>query len=301
MSIIFGSLDASWKPRQCSENMDNGYSNIAIAVDGYWRNLYNEIDNEHDVVLCCCAEILQAYHKKLQRPKKWKKFIVIQEAGTIINNYQLVDFYTNGHMNIDGYLYHSSKLKNMFEALNKPVYKFNTPYPFKYVNSNFSTGKYNNKICLNVSKLYTDDSNILGTIRLCQLLPEYNFISYCTEHMQINSYLNKLNVTNWKVLPALAFNNYLNEVKDCGLFVSLDNRHTWGRFQLDAAAMNKRSVGAYSETQQLFYPKDYMVDFTEINKLVELVKENFGKSYTANDDMIYSVSHDNFRNVINTI
>lgn len=281
--------------------MENGYSNVALALDGYWRNLYEEIDNEYDIVLCCCTEILQSHQRQLKRPKKWKKFIVIQEAGTIINNHALVDFYTNGHMKIDGYLYHSSKLKNMFEALNKPIYKFNTPYPFEYVNNKFANTIYNNKICLNISKLYTDDSNILGTIRLCQLLPKYNFISFCTEHVQINSYLEKLNVKNWKVSPALAFNNYLTEVSDCGLFVSLDNRHTWGRFQLDAAAMNKRSIGAYSETQKLFYPSEYMVDFTEIDKLAELVRENFGKPYQATEEMIYSVSYDHFRNVINTL
>lgn len=297
--IIFGSFGV--REFGTNNSFGSGYENISNCVDGVWRNLEKEIETECDVVLCCCANILVMKNKIFKRPKKWKKFIVIQEAGTIINNHELIYFYLNCDLNIDGHLVHSKRLTPFFEIFQKPVYYFNTPYPFEKVNKEFSTNVYHNKIHLNMSRMQCNEANMAATLRVCQLLPEYNFITYCGDSQMINNFIQKLNIKNWKVYNQLDFKSYLNEIKDCGLFVSLDNRQTWGRFQLDAAALNKRSVGVYSETQEIFFPKEYMVESTEIYKLVELIKEHFGKPYKATNEMIQKVSYDSFKKVLNDI
>ena len=297
MKIIFGSWNREIDNNFYTfENVGSGYENIAACLDGKWHVLSKEIKNEYDLVLCC----FPSGTDKIVKPDCWKKLFLIEEAGFGVLNthwfYQkLLD------INFDAILCHSNKLKTLFESLKRPVYDFFPPYPFEKVHAISKKQTIPNKVCLNMSRLFTFESNIAGSIRLCQLLPEMNFVSYCENRSELNKIIEKSGVTNWTIYPHLSWGEFIVNSSDCSIFASLDNRYTWGRFQLDAAALGKLCVGAYSGTQHLFYPKEFCVEATDVEGLASLIKKHIGTQFSPNPQDVSCVSHGFFKEKLNFI
>ena len=295
--IIFGSWNREKDHNVYTpNNTGSGYENIAACLDGSWHALSEKTKQSFDVVLCC----FPSGTDKIEKPECWDKLILIQEAGFgVLNTHWFYEKLLD--INADGYLVHSNKLLSLFKSLNKPIYEFFPPYPFKKVQLFNKKQTNKSKICLNMSRLFSTESNVAGSIRLCQILPDFQFISYTSDCNNLKKIISKANVKNWEVKPELHWENYLYEVSDCGIFASLDNRYTWGRFQLDAVALNKVCVGAYSATQDLFYPKDFLVEPTDVEGVASLIKRYIGDTFSASDELIEKISHDNFIKSLNKI
>lgn len=297
MKIIFGSWNRETDNNFYTfDNVGSGYENIAACLDGRWHVLSKETKNEYDLVLCCCPSGTD----KVAKPDCWKKLLLVEEAGFgVLNTHWFYEKLFS--INFDGILCHTSKLKPLFESLNKSVYDFFPPYPFQKVSGFPRKQTVPNKVCLNMSRLFTFESNIAGTIRLCQLLPEMDFVSYCCNNNELNKIIQKAGVTNWKVFPHLSWQDFIQEASDCSIFASLDNRYTWGRFQLDAVALGKPCVGAYSATQELFYPKEFCVEPTDVEGLACLIKKHIGTEFQADPLALNCIGYDYFKEKLNLI
>jgi hypothetical protein len=297
MKIIFGSWNRETDNNVYTpDNSGSGYENIAACLDGRWHVLSQKTKESYDLVLCCCPTGTD----KIVKPDCWKKLILIEEAGFgVLNTHWFYEKLQD--INFDGFLVHSSRLKPLFETLNRPVYDFCPPYPFERVQKIEKRQIVQNKICLNMSRLFTFESNIAGTIRLCQIMPDFQFVSYCNNVRELSPIIKKAGVNNWEIISHLGWFDYIEQASDCSMFASLDNRYTWGRFQLDAAALGKRCAGAYAESQILFYPEEFCVDATNVEKLADLIRENAGKEYQAPIETADKVSHKYFLQKISNI
>lgn len=80
-----------------------------------------------------------------------------------------------------------------------------------------------------------------------------------------------LAILNWKIYEAINWRSYIKEAAKCQAHLSMDNRMTWGRFQLDAYYTGSVCIGCSSQTQHLLFP-DYTVLPTEIGKATDLLK-----------------------------
>jgi hypothetical protein len=291
MKAIFGSWERHVDNNIYTfDNVGSGYENIAACLDGRWHVLSEKTKEKFDLVLCCSPD----GKNNISKPASWGKLVLIQESGFgVLNTHWYYEKLFD--INFDAFLVHSKRLIPLFQSLNRPVVEFCPPYPFAKVAS-FSKPVVPNKVCLNMNRLLTFESNIAANIRLCQLLPDLQFISYSGDHANLSKILQKSKIDNWQSKPDVTWLDYVKEVGDCAIFASLDNRHTWGRFQLDAAALGKICVGAYSETQNIFYPKDYCVDATEVEKLADLIKSNIGKTFHPDPLAVDKVSHQYFCN-----
>lgn len=291
VKVIFGSWQRHVDNNTYTpDNAGSGYENIAASLDGHWHVLAEKTKEKFDLVLCCSPD----GKNNISKPDCWGKLALIQEAGFgVLNTHWYYERLFD--INFDAFLVHSKRLVPLFQSLNRPVVEFCPPYPFANVGS-FSKPIVPNKVCLNMSRLLTFESNIAATVRLCQLLPDLQFVSYSGDHVNLSKILQKSQVNNWQSKPDLNWPDYVKEVADCAIFASLDNRHTWGRFQLDAAALGKICVGVYSETQDLFYPKDFCVDPTDVEKLADLIRANIGKTFSPDPTAVDKVSHQYFHN-----
>jgi len=297
VKIIFGSWsreidNTSYTP----ENSGSGYENIAACLDGKWHVLSKKTKEPYDLVLCCCPTGTDNVFK----PDCWRKLILIEESGFgVLNTHWFYEKLQD--INFDGIFVHSSRLKPLFQSLNRPVYDFYPPYPFERVQKLEKKQIIQNKICLNISRLFTFESNIAGTLRLCQIMPEFQFVSYCNNTKELNSIIKKANVNNWQIFPHLGWQDYLEKSAECSMFASLDNRYTWGRFQLDAAALGKYCAGAYTESQKLFYPQEFCIEATDVEKLAYLIRSNAGKHYEPSFESTQKVSYQYFSTFLESV
>ncbi len=290
MKIAFGSWNrdqdtVQWTP----DNTESGYENTAASFDGRWRNLSAEVDNEYDVVLCC----MPSGHDVIKKSPRWDKLFLLQEAGFGVIN---TDWFFDKLLDIDadGYFIHSERLRPHFEALGKQVFRFFPPYPMVRAQSFEKKPVIKRKIALNCLRPNTFEMNVAGNIRLCQLLPEYQFVTYTFFDKELRQLVKKSNVKNWEVFPHLPWKELMIEQSECELFVSLDNRQTWGRFQLDAAALGKQCYSVYSGSHELIYPEKYEVLPTDINELARKICSNQPEEIVVSDNVLQLISHGYF-------
>jgi len=296
MKLAFGSwTSGTFFDNYTSENVGSGYENIALACGGQWKKLSEEVNNEYDIVLCCSP----TGHDIITKSPKWGKLYLLEEAGFgIINTHWFYEKLLD--MPVDGFLIHSEVIRPLFESIGKPVYSFKPPYPLERIRKK-QIGVYNPKVvALNMSRVLTPEANISATIRLCQILPDHTFITYCSDKELLDRICKKANVTNWKIYSHRGFEHYIEQIRNCGIGASLDNRDTWGRFQLDLYALGKISVGCYSGTQALLYPKEFMVDRCDVKGLADLIEEKSGQVYLPVPQE-KELTQEAFRKIINIL
>lgn len=272
-SIIFGSFGqrtAKWH----SGNVSSGYENTALAIteDGLWRNLDNELDNTYDVVVSTMPSGDSLGKKKSSR---WGKLIAMEEAGFgVINTPWYIPIVNS--IGYDGFLVHTESLLEHYRVFNKPVGLCTPAYPMDLVMS-LSEGCYtegNNNVCLNLSRFHSSEANVTAALRIMLNCPEINFVSYCDPVVggdSLYALKDSLSIPNWQIHGAINWRSYIREAARCQAHLSMDNRMTWGRFQLDAYYTGSVCVGCSSQTQHILFP-EYTVSPTEISKATDLLK-----------------------------
>jgi hypothetical protein len=292
MKVVFGSYSQTESIHESVSG--SGYENIAYVLDGVWRNLDAEVNNHYDVVLACLALPSTVDRKK---PSSWKKLIGIQESGFgVINTDWWINYVST--MGFDGFLVHTDELVDFYKVFGKPVWKFNPAYCFETARKQtIVVEKEENRVCVNLTRHAQPESNVTGTIRVMQRLPDYQFHSYTDQVDLLSSLKERLGVNNWTIHKQVSWLSYLREAAKCPIHLSMDNRMTWGRFQLDAMSCGSVCVGCHSEVQSQVYPFA-LVSQTDIDKAVSLIKEYSSKNYQVDDSLLRKFSHDQLRSRI---
>jgi hypothetical protein len=291
MSIIFGSYSQSKSQHRVISG--SGYENIAHVLDGVWRNLDEESGEEHDLVLACLAIPDRRERKK---PNSWRRLLGIQESGFgFINTDWLVDQIAS--IGFDGFLVHTEELLDHYRVFGKPVWRFNPAYCFKTAREHSTGVKEKNRVCVNLVRYGQPEGNITGTLRVMQELPDYQFHSYTDQTDLLSSIKKSFGVNNWTIHKQVSWFDYLAEASKCQVHLSMDNRMTWGRFQLDAAACGSVCVGCHSEVQKMIFP-DAMISQADTDMAVALIKHYSETQCVVDDRILAQFSHEQLRSRI---
>jgi hypothetical protein len=291
--MIFGSYaqPKSFHPRVAG----SGYENIAHVLGGVWHGLDEESTKNHDVVFACLA-IPDTNPRP--KPSCWGKLIGIQEAGFgTINTDWWVDYIST--FGFDGFIAHTNELADFYKVFGKPVWKFNPAYCFDTARACATMPKEEKRVCINLVRHACPEGNITGTLRVMQELPDHQFHSYTGQTSLLKSIKERLGLSNWFIHEQVSWHDYLREASRCYVHLSMDNRMTWGRFQLDSLACGAVCVGCHSETQSMIFP-DFMVSQTDISEAVKLIKENSSKLREV-DFNTEVFSHDQLRDTLNMV
>jgi hypothetical protein len=299
MNTVFGTWMRPEVVHYRPETVGSGYENVALAFDGIWRSLSREIEQPHERVLCCAPE----NGHLIKKSKKWRQLLILEEAGTIINGPALFERMLDAE-GVDGCLIHSARLRPWYEALGKPVYEFYPPYPFERAARFARQETVPGKVCLNHSRIYASETNLAGSLQLCKLLPDFQFVSRCSgakEAETTTRIIAKAGVKNWKCGCEIGWTGWLAEMSDCDLFASLDFRFTWGRFALDAAALGRYCLGVYSGAQALMYPPELEAGLTDVHGLAKLLRAYAGKRYKPPEEAVRKVSYEFLRKTVDAL
>lgn len=278
------------------DHLSSGYDNIAFTFGQIYWNIDDARNESFDLVLidgnaCTIQHILKGGREK------WKKLFMIEEAGiSVLNQVWYLDLLRQ--LNPDGFLVHSRRLIDEFMLLKRPVIAFYPPYPFRFPDL-AKVEKNPNKVCLYLQRFQDPASNFFGTLEVFRRLPS---------EIRGVTFIDQVNIEQFKqvvsqvdladridVLPVRHWPDYLKIVADCKVFISMDNRHTYGRFDLDAAHLGIASVGAYTETKFVLFP-DCLVDCTDINGCVDLVLRERERVYSVPGDRLTPFNHNEVKN-----
>ena len=258
MKVIFGSFEP--KPSVCyKDEVTTGYNIIAQCCDGYWHNLL-EYKDEADLVLSCSPPM---EHFPTQKPMNWKKLVLLQESGFgVINAW----FFLNALIAspFDAFLLHNRDMLDFYRVLGKPVYHFNHPYQWS-ISATSKSYKVPNRVMVNLSRIYSTEGNVTGTLAVIQRMPDLQFVCFCEQYELLRKWTKTLGINNLICSPPLHWPLYMREAAMCSAFFSMDNRMTIGRFAMDAAALSTPCVGVASEAQTNLFP-EFLVEPTQIQE-----------------------------------
>ena len=272
MKIAFGSFaqgSVDWRRHKVA----SGYENTVLAItsDGIWRNLDEELDNSYDLVV---STMPQAHATGRKKSPRWGKLIAIEEAGFgVINTPWYLPLVNS--IGYDGFLVHTESLLEHYRVFNKPVGLCTPAYPMQKVLDMAPTEAINrNRVCVNLNRFSTPEMNITASMRIMMNCPELQFVSYCNPVVgndNLYTLRDSFSINNWDIRGDISWDNYIMESSKCQVHLSMDNRMTWGRFQLDAYYTGSVCIGCSSQTQHMLFP-EYTVSPTEINKATSLLK-----------------------------
>jgi hypothetical protein len=255
------------------ENVGSGYENIALALNVPWHNTYDVWSQDFDAVLSMgTTTSIKAIVERGGKPAGWRKLVILQEAGSSVLN---TPWYARllQATNFDAFAVYSRPLLPQMEVLGKPVFFFIAPYPFHLFPELKHTKKDPNKVAIYLTRYHDPAGNFLANLALLKRLPE-NIVAHC--HFPRGDWEPLLTIVNAAGLghrlelhDAVPWQQYIKEVADCSLFLTMDNRHTWGRFDLDAAMVGCKSIGAYSASKAILFP-EYMVEPNDVDCAAEL-------------------------------
>jgi hypothetical protein len=294
MKVAFGSYS---QPKSFHERVaGSGYENIAHVLDKVWRNLDEERDTEYDVIFACLA--LPNTNER-SKPDKWKKLIGVQEAGFGVVNTDWWSEYVST-VGFDGFLIHTDELVDFYKVFGKPVWKFNPAYCFGTARR-YTQGvrKEEKRVCVNLVRHASTEGNVIGTLRVMQKLPDHSFHSYTGSTELLESLKSKFGITNWTIHRQIPWFDYLKEASKCYVHLSMDNRMTWGRFQLDALACGSVCVGCHSEVQKMVFG-DTMISQTSTDEATTMIRRlSSGCDPVKLDESVFS--HEQLRNTLLTV
>lgn len=295
MKIIFGSFGRTATYHKSVQG--SGYENIAYALDGIWHNLDEEQQNEYDVVF---SSLPLHRAEGCKKSLNWGKLVGLEEAGFGVINTDWYLEYLN-KVGYDAFLVHTEQLLDFYRVFRKPTYLFRPAYCFKtalFLAKNIK--KEPGRVCVNLSRACSSESNITGTLRVMQKLPELSFHSYADPQL-LSELRSSFKINNWKIHNCVSWENYIKEAARCYVHLSMDNRMTWGRFQLDAAAAGANCVGCSSEVQKLLF-SDATVEPTEIDKAVVLLRKlSNGPEFKIDKNQIEKFDHCQLKNKLLSI
>ena len=130
---------------------------------------------------------------------------------------------------------------------------------------------------------------MLAHLAVMRLLPK-EIIGYIRTwpHLvnQLQAVINKLGFQHRiRVGPFIYWHDYIQEIASYKAFVSLDGRYTWGRFDLDAAAVGGRCIGTHSEMKRMFFP-ELIIGPADVYEAADMVKQELENTE------VYQVSHE---------
>ncbi len=194
---------------------------------------------------------------------------------------------------------HTDELVNFYKVFGKPVWKFNPAYCFETAMGHTSgVKKEDNRVCVNLVRHASPECNIVGTLRVMQEMPDHQFHSYTGSTDLLNSIKSKFGIQNWTIHQQVSWFDYLKEASKCHVHLSMDNRMTWGRFQLDAISCGSVCVGCHSEVQKMIF-SDTMVSPCSVNEAVSLIRRfSKGGFQKPSHDQLRQFSHDQLRNTL---
>jgi len=265
-------------------NLSSGYENIAFSLGIPWSSLEKVYSRYYDILLVNGLTENLLFLKKHGRPN-CKKLILMEEAGyTVINNVNYMLNLLNVKDLIDGIMVHSFKISSFFNFLRVPIITFGIPYPFEFYPDLNQSLKDNNKICIDLMRFLDPNGGLNSTLDIFNNLNEKFYgIAYCNiqDIPIVTELINKCGLKNIiKVNHSIGWKNYIKEISSCKLFLTMDNRYTWGRFALDADLVGGYCIGTYSEIQNLIY-SEYITEFWNYENIYEHInilsekKENF--------------------------
>ncbi len=254
------------------ENVGSGYENIALALGVPWNNTYDVWSERFDVVLSMgTTTSIKAIIERGGKPKSWGKLVILQEAGSSVLN---TPWYARliQATQFDAFAVYSRPLLPQMEVLGKPVFFFVSPYPFHLFPQLKNTTKDNKKVGVYLTRFHDPSGNFLANLALIKRLPE-GVVAHCHlpqhEKEPLMTIASAAGLGNRLVLhDAVPWQQYIQEIADYKVFLTMDNRYTWGRFDLDAAMVGAKSIGAYSATKTIVFP-EYMTDAMDVDRAAE--------------------------------
>lgn len=239
-----------------THSVQSGTENLGAIFGGYWHGIQEAWNITADVVLTPGTGGIAEFLIKNGRSPHWGKIVSMQEAGfSVVNTHWYLDNLKKA--NFDAFLVYN--LEPLFEVLGKPVFKFRPAYPFFKQHLFPPVKKDYRKVGLYLNRFLDSTANLLGTLAVFKRLPpEVN--GYCYLGQQeldiLQPILNRLGFGNRiSLLPPTTWENYLAATSDFKLFLSMDFRMTWGRFDLDAAMVRSRCVGAHTAVKNILWPE----------------------------------------------
>lgn len=258
--------------RVTMKNVTSGYDNIGMMFGNMWYGIQDAWGEEFDIVMVTGSTNIINYFLQNGKNPRWKKVLMKIEAGiSVVNTPWYVDLLQQ--VDYDGFIVYSQRILEHYKMFHKPVIHWMQPYPFqKFPHLRYSA-KDNKKVGLYMGRFNDPAANVIGTLALFNKMPS-DVTGYChvgvDELPLLEKIIKQMGLSERIFLKAgTSWVQYLEDIKDFKLFLSMDDRHTLGRFDMDAAMVGSKCVGAYTEVKSILFP-ELMVNCTEIDKAAEL-------------------------------
>ena len=260
------------------EDLGSGYENLVYIFGGYWYCLDDIWETHYDVVCVSATDENLIVLNKIGKSPHWKKLILLEETGLFFPNrmhYAKLLMDSPG----DAIFVHTEKATEIYKMFKRPVFNFVIPYPFFKAYQLRTIPKDKFKVSLNLARPDQQTSNWLGTLAIMNYLPKEvtAFVRTYNYNMleDLQQIIKACGLADRVILQgSVDWHQHLKETADCKVAISMDNRHTYGRYDLDAAALGMRSIGAYTPVKQILFP-EYIVDTSDIEKLLGLFAKNW--------------------------
>lgn len=236
-------------------NTQSGTENLAAIFGGTWHSIRKAWHEKADFVLTPGTSGIADFLIKNGKSPNWGKVVMMQESGfSAINSH----WYFNKlkQANFDAFLVYN--LEHLYGILDKPVFKFKPAYPF-HKQSTLHVPKDPRKVGLYLSRFFDPTANLLGTLAVFKKLPPDTH-GFCflgnPEYQVLQQVLHNLGFADRiHLFMSKSWEEYLAMTSDFKLFLSMDFRMTWGRFDLDAAMVRSRCVGAHTAVKEALWPE----------------------------------------------
>lgn len=243
-----------------------GVDSIANICDG--SALYNHVDGmarTFDAVLFIATPDAMKWYVE-NKPTRWGKvFFVYYTWPPLLNNSKEIESVGL----FDGILtFFNNKLS--WEIFGKPVIEMLLPC----VPESYPAEKCE-KVCVIVKTLQNSYVNFLDTLSVFKktgmrgIVSTNSAVPYCNDTDGLRALVNHLNI-ELEVSRPKNRQEYMAEIADCSVMLSMDARQSYGRWVIDAAQLGIPCVGTYSTMQDILM-RDYLVHSNELDRAAELV------------------------------